>query len=88
MRLLEKQLPKGDGAVMEANKGRRRRASSRLWKVLEAARSARDAEDQIVTDRDGELLPDPADYPAGKQSISRRPARNSLQPSALNDDES
>jgi hypothetical protein len=73
---------------MEASKGRRRRASSRLWKVLEAAQSARDAEDQVVTDRDGELLPDPTDHLAGEQSAVRRPARGSLQPSVPSDNES
>jgi hypothetical protein len=48
---------------MEANKLSDKTIHSKLSKVLSATAQARDAEDQVETDREGELLPDPSDEP-------------------------
>jgi len=63
---------------MEARRIRRQRHDGRLLKVLEAAERARETEDPVKTDRDGELLPDPAEepteetYPGPGQSRARK----------------
>ena len=60
---------------MEARKTKRRRRNGRLLKVLAAVERAREIEDPIRTDRDGELLPDPAEEPTDETLSEMKSAR-------------